>query len=151
VQLGRRRVCPGTSLLTGSHILICKSHAQMNNHSCWIYTLSQIGSTEWAEENMDTLASRAIAYLNVDISVFGPGGLMPRATPQLDELIKEASKMVFKLYPVSILQFMETPDLQFSSLLYSKVPDPDEPSQTLYDTMMRHHPPVCMFNVKDVL
>lgn len=42
------------------------------------------------------LASRAIAYLNVDISVFGPGGLMPRATPQLDELIKEASRMVFK-------------------------------------------------------
>ena len=32
-------------------------------------------STEWVEENMDTLASRAIAYLNVDISVFGPGGL----------------------------------------------------------------------------
>ncbi|KAG2600553.1 hypothetical protein PVAP13_5KG526700 [Panicum virgatum] len=74
-----------------------------------------IGSTEWVEENMDTLASRAIAYLNVDISVFGPGGLKPRATPQLDELIKEASKMV---------------------------PDPDEPSQTLYDTMMRHHPPI---------
>ncbi|RLM92987.1 glutamate carboxypeptidase 2 [Panicum miliaceum] len=74
-----------------------------------------IGSTEWVEENMDTLASRAIAYLNVDISVFGPGGLRPRATPQLDELIKEASKMV---------------------------PDPDEPSQTLYDTMMRYHPPI---------
>ncbi|CAD6229894.1 unnamed protein product [Miscanthus lutarioriparius] len=74
-----------------------------------------IGSTEWAEENMDTLASRAIAYLNVDISVFGPGGLRPRATPQLDELIREASKMV---------------------------PDPDEPSQTLYDTMMRYHPPI---------
>ncbi|KAF8751394.1 hypothetical protein HU200_012068 [Digitaria exilis] len=74
-----------------------------------------IGSTEWVEENMDTLASRAIAYLNVDISIFGPGGLRPRATPQLDELIKEASKMV---------------------------PDPDEPSQTLYDTMMRYHPPI---------
>ncbi|KAK3161893.1 hypothetical protein QOZ80_1BG0082790 [Eleusine coracana subsp. coracana] len=74
-----------------------------------------IGSTEWAEENMDLLGSRAIAYLNVDISIFGPGGLMPRATPQLDELIKEASKMV---------------------------PDPDEPSQTLYDSMMPHHPPI---------
>jgi len=74
-------------------------------------TVSQIGSTEWAEENMDTLASRAIAYLNVDISVFGPGGLRPRATPQLDELIREASKMVFKLYPVSILQLLETPVL----------------------------------------
>ena len=57
----------------------------------------QIGSTEWVEENKDMLASRAIAYLNVDISVFGPGGLMPRATPQLDELIKEASRMVFNL------------------------------------------------------
>ncbi|OEL20024.1 putative glutamate carboxypeptidase 2 [Dichanthelium oligosanthes] len=75
----------------------------------------EIGSTEWAEENMDTLASRAVAYLNVDISVFGPGGLKPRATPQLDELIKEASKMV---------------------------PDPDDPSETMYDTMMRHHPPI---------
>lgn len=70
----------------------------MNNHSCEIYALSQIGSTEWVEENMDTLASRAIAYLNVDISIFGPGGLRPRATPQLDELIKEASKMVFRLF-----------------------------------------------------
>ncbi|KAL6614546.1 hypothetical protein ACP70R_036816 [Stipagrostis hirtigluma subsp. patula] len=74
-----------------------------------------IGSTEWAEENLDMLASRAIAYLNVDISVFGPGGLKPRATPQLDDLIKEASKMV---------------------------PDPDEPTQTLYDSMMRYHPPI---------
>lgn len=74
-----------------------------------------IGSTEWAEENMDMLASRAIAYLNVDISVFGPGGLMPRATPQLDELIKEASRMV---------------------------PDPDDPSHTLYDSMIHHNPPI---------
>ncbi|CAL4947523.1 unnamed protein product [Urochloa decumbens] len=74
-----------------------------------------IGSTEWVEDNMDTLSSRAIAYLNVDISVFGPGGFRPRSTPQLDELIKEASKMV---------------------------PDPDEPSQTLYDTMMRYDPPI---------
>jgi N-acetylated-alpha-linked acidic dipeptidase len=47
---------------------------------------------------MDILGSRAIAYLNVDISVFGPGGLMPRATPQLDDLIKEASRMVYNLY-----------------------------------------------------
>uniref|UniRef100_A0A0D9V5G4 Aminopeptidase NAALADL1 n=1 Tax=Leersia perrieri TaxID=77586 RepID=A0A0D9V5G4_9ORYZ len=74
-----------------------------------------IGSTEWVEDNMDMLASRAIAYLNVDISVFGPGGFSPRATPQLDQLIKEASKMV---------------------------QDPDDPSQTLYDTMIRHHPPI---------
>ncbi|KAM0863520.1 hypothetical protein ACQ4PT_044537 [Festuca glaucescens] len=74
-----------------------------------------IGSTEWAEENMDILGSRAIAYLNVDISVFGPGGLMPRATPQLDELIKEASRMV---------------------------PDPDDPSRTLYDAVIRNDRPI---------
>ncbi|CAM0882793.1 unnamed protein product [Alopecurus aequalis] len=74
-----------------------------------------IGSTEWAEENMDMLGSRAIAYLNVDISVFGRGGLKPRATPQLDELIKEASRMV---------------------------PDPDDPSHSLYDSMIHDNPPI---------
>jgi hypothetical protein len=62
---------------------------------------------------MDMLGSRAIAYLNVDISIFGPGGLMPRATPQLDELIKEASNMVLKLHPdfsfVRIRQFGGVP------------------------------------------
>jgi N-acetylated-alpha-linked acidic dipeptidase len=101
---------------------------------------------------MDTLASRAIAYLNVDISVFGPGGLRPRATPQLDELIKEASKMVFKLYPVYVLCTVYGDSrFTFSSFLYSKVPDPDEPSQTLFDTMMHYDPPVCMFSTEDVL
>lgn len=40
---------------------------------------------------------------------------MPRATPQLDELIKEASKMV---------------------------PDPDDPSHTLYDALIRNDPPI---------
>ena len=103
---------------------------------------------------MDTLASRAIAYLNVDISVFGPGGLKPRATPQLDELIKEASKMVFMLFLICthhfvfLLEFHTSlcygpSEFTFLSFLCLKVPDPDEPSQTLYDTMMRHHPPVC--------
>uniref|UniRef100_A0A453FFK7 Peptidase M28 domain-containing protein n=1 Tax=Aegilops tauschii subsp. strangulata TaxID=200361 RepID=A0A453FFK7_AEGTS len=75
-----------------------------------------IGSTEWAEDNIDIIGSRAVAYLNVDISVFGPGGLVPRATPQLDELIQEASRMV---------------------------PDPDDPSHTLYDYMIRQNPPDC--------
>uniref|UniRef100_M8CWZ4 glutamate carboxypeptidase II n=1 Tax=Aegilops tauschii TaxID=37682 RepID=M8CWZ4_AEGTA len=74
-----------------------------------------IGSTEWAEDNIDIIGSRAVAYLNVDISVFGPGGLVPRATPQLDELIQEASRMV---------------------------PDPDDPSHTLYDYMIRQNPPI---------
>lgn len=65
-----------------------------------------IGSTEWVEENMEMLASRAVAYINVDIAVSGPG-FRADATPQLDELLKDATK---------------------------KVQDPDNPSQTLYDS-----------------
>ncbi|XP_050384506.1 probable glutamate carboxypeptidase LAMP1 [Argentina anserina] len=63
-----------------------------------------IGSTEWVEENRDMLASKAIAYLNVDSAVHGPG-FWASATPQLDELIKKAAQ---------------------------QVEDPDNSSQTLY-------------------
>jgi N-acetylated-alpha-linked acidic dipeptidase len=53
----------------------------------------QTGSTEWVEENREMLSSRAVAYLNVDVSVNGPG-LNPSTTPQLDELLRETIKMV---------------------------------------------------------
>lgn len=52
-----------------------------------------IGSTEWVEENREILASRAVAYLNVDCGVGGPG-FRASATPQLDELIKRATQQV---------------------------------------------------------
>ncbi|XP_027358753.1 probable glutamate carboxypeptidase LAMP1 [Abrus precatorius] len=52
-----------------------------------------IGSTEWVEENREILASRAVAYLNADCAVGGPG-FSARATPQLDELIKRATQQV---------------------------------------------------------
>ncbi|ESQ41988.1 hypothetical protein EUTSA_v10012881mg [Eutrema salsugineum] len=52
-----------------------------------------IGSTEWVEENREMLTSRAVAYLNVDCAVSGPG-FHASATPQLDELIKEAAQEV---------------------------------------------------------
>lgn len=39
------------------------------------------------------LASRAVAYLNVDCAVSGPG-FRVSATPQLDDLIKQAAKEV---------------------------------------------------------
>ncbi|KAL2321342.1 hypothetical protein Fmac_030311 [Flemingia macrophylla] len=52
-----------------------------------------IGSTEWVEENREILASRAVAYLNADCAVGGPG-FSARATPQLDELIKIATQQV---------------------------------------------------------
>uniref|UniRef100_A0A1J3JDE9 glutamate carboxypeptidase II n=1 Tax=Noccaea caerulescens TaxID=107243 RepID=A0A1J3JDE9_NOCCA len=65
-----------------------------------------IGSTEWVEENREMLASRAVAYLNVDCAVSGPG-FHASATPQLDELIKQAAKEVL---------------------------DPDNTTQTIYES-----------------
>ncbi|KAK7244511.1 hypothetical protein RIF29_39334 [Crotalaria pallida] len=54
------------------------------------------GSTEWVEENKEILASRAVAYLNVDCAVGGPG-FHVLATPQLDELIIKATQQVTDL------------------------------------------------------
>eukprot|EP00249_Psilotum_nudum_P016054 c25636_g2_i1 orf=268-1953(+) len=65
-----------------------------------------VGSTEWAEQNMDTLLVKAVAYLNVDTAVAGPG-FFAAATPQLDRLLEEITK---------------------------KVRDPDLPNQTVYDS-----------------
>ncbi|KAL8489706.1 hypothetical protein ACS0TY_025555 [Phlomoides rotata] len=65
-----------------------------------------IGSTEWVEENRQMLASRAVAYLNVDVAVAG-AGFEASATPQLDQLIVQAAK---------------------------QVRDPDNSSQTIYDS-----------------
>jgi len=39
------------------------------------------------------LSSRAVAYLNIDVSVVGPG-FLPSTTPQLDELLQEITKVV---------------------------------------------------------
>ncbi|XP_022749864.1 probable glutamate carboxypeptidase LAMP1 [Durio zibethinus] len=64
-----------------------------------------IGSTEWVEENRELLASRAVAYLNVDSGVSG-AGFQAAATPQLDELLKQAAQ---------------------------QVQDPDNSSQTIYE------------------
>lgn len=53
----------------------------------------QIGSTEWVEENREMLASRVVAYLNVDVAVAG-AGFHASATPQLDKLLLLATKQV---------------------------------------------------------
>ncbi|KAL0339013.1 UNVERIFIED_CONTAM: putative glutamate carboxypeptidase LAMP1 [Sesamum angustifolium] len=53
-----------------------------------------IGSTEWVEENRQMLASRVVAYLNVDSAV-GGAGFRASATPQLDELLIQAAKQVW--------------------------------------------------------
>lgn len=52
-----------------------------------------IGSTEWVEQNLVNLGSKAIAYLNVDCAVQGPGFFVG-ATPQLDNLLLEVTKKV---------------------------------------------------------
>uniref|UniRef100_A0A0C9RJL7 TSA: Wollemia nobilis Ref_Wollemi_Transcript_14459_2317 transcribed RNA sequence n=1 Tax=Wollemia nobilis TaxID=56998 RepID=A0A0C9RJL7_9CONI len=65
-----------------------------------------IGSTEWVEENYDLLFSSAVAYLNVDVAVSGPG-FDPNSTPQLDDLVKEIA---------------------------NEVEDPDNPGKTIYES-----------------
>ncbi|CAN1125846.1 Probable glutamate carboxypeptidase LAMP1 [Linum perenne] len=55
--------------------------------------LLEIGSTEWVEDNRQVLKSKAVAYLNVDIAVCDEG-YYAAATPQLDQLLKEATKQV---------------------------------------------------------
>ncbi|XP_024188888.1 probable glutamate carboxypeptidase AMP1 [Rosa chinensis] len=52
-----------------------------------------IGSTEWVEQNLVNLGSKAVAYLNVDCAAQGPGFFVG-ATPQLDNLILEVTKKV---------------------------------------------------------
>ncbi|CAN6465097.1 unnamed protein product [Victoria cruziana] len=52
-----------------------------------------IGSTEWVEQNLHILESKAVAYLNVDCAVQGPD-FFAGATPQLDNLIIEITKQV---------------------------------------------------------
>lgn len=55
----------------------------------------QIGSTEWVEQNLLSLGSKVVAYLNVDCAVQGPG-FFAGATPQLDNLLIEVAKKVEK-------------------------------------------------------
>jgi N-acetylated-alpha-linked acidic dipeptidase len=54
----------------------------------------QIGSTEWVEENLDNLHSKAVAYLNVDCAVQGVG-FNAATTPQLDKLLIDITKKVY--------------------------------------------------------
>jgi len=53
----------------------------------------QVGSTEWVEQNIDILGTSAVAYLNVDCAVSGPG-FSAGASPQLDNLLQEVTKQV---------------------------------------------------------
>ncbi|XP_027934607.1 probable glutamate carboxypeptidase AMP1 [Vigna unguiculata] len=52
-----------------------------------------IGSTEWVEQNLVNLRSKAVAYLNVDCAVQGPS-FFAGSTPQLDDLLLDIIKKV---------------------------------------------------------
>ncbi|KAL2623600.1 hypothetical protein R1flu_003805 [Riccia fluitans] len=52
-----------------------------------------IGSTEWVEENLGLLGGSAVAYINVDCAVAG-SGFNPKATPSLDSLLRDVTRMV---------------------------------------------------------
>ncbi|CAK9209564.1 unnamed protein product [Sphagnum troendelagicum] len=52
-----------------------------------------VGSTEWVEQNIDLLGINAVAYLNLDACVIGPG-FSAGASPQLDGLLQEVTKQV---------------------------------------------------------
>ena len=54
----------------------------------------QIGSTEWVEENLADLQSKAVAYLNVDCAVQGVG-FFAGSTPQLDKLLVDITRQVY--------------------------------------------------------
>ncbi|EFJ38077.1 hypothetical protein SELMODRAFT_402884 [Selaginella moellendorffii] len=53
----------------------------------------QLGCREWVEDNLAMLKARAVAYLNVDEAVTG-SSFSASATPQLDNLLFEVTKMV---------------------------------------------------------
>ncbi|WOK99478.1 hypothetical protein Cni_G08190 [Canna indica] len=52
-----------------------------------------IGSTEWVEQNLGWLTSKAVVYLNVDCAVQGDG-FFAGATPQLDNLLVQVTKQI---------------------------------------------------------
>ncbi|XP_071734808.1 probable glutamate carboxypeptidase AMP1 [Rutidosis leptorrhynchoides] len=56
-----------------------------------------IGSTEWVEQNLVNLGSKAVAYVNVDCAVQGPG-FFASTTPQLDDILVEVTKQVTDPY-----------------------------------------------------
>ncbi|KAF3788736.1 putative glutamate carboxypeptidase 2 [Nymphaea thermarum] len=103
------------------------------------WTLFQIGSTEWVEENREVLRSKAIAYLNVDIAVAGPG-FHAYATPQLDDILKQVTQQVSFLDPLDQIWLSHYDLTQFphqprEGLVYGLelVEDPDNSSRTVYD------------------
>lgn len=77
-----------------SGILLCIKVFDSSSHIGYSYF--QVGSTEWVEQNIVNLGAKAVAYLNVDCAVQGPG-FFAGSTPQLDDLLIEVTKNVSKI------------------------------------------------------
>ncbi|EDO46336.1 predicted protein, partial [Nematostella vectensis] len=75
---------------------------------------SNIGSREWVEEHRKILDKRAVAYLNCDMAVGGSFAMRARATPLLKGLIWK---------------------------WMSKVTDPTDPNNNIFDVMIKRLPP----------
>ena len=79
--------------------------------SCYFYFVynlkalfPQIGSTEWVEENLEDLLSKAVAYLNVDCAVQGVG-IFAGSTPQLDKLLVDVTRQVKAFFICAVVFF----------------------------------------------
>jgi hypothetical protein len=64
----------------------------------------QIGSTEWVEDNLEDLHSKAVAYLNVDCAVQGVG-FFAGSTPQLDKLLVDITRQVEAFFNCTVVFF----------------------------------------------
>ncbi|XP_072035595.1 N-acetylated-alpha-linked acidic dipeptidase 2-like [Amphiura filiformis] len=58
-----------------------------------------VGSVEWTEEYYYLLSQRAVAYLNLDIALYGDHVMAISATPHLKSIVYEAAKKVEDPYP----------------------------------------------------
>ncbi|CAK9278285.1 unnamed protein product [Sphagnum jensenii] len=65
--------------------------------------ISQVGSMEWVEQNIDLLGVNAVAYLNLDSGVHGPG-FSAGASPQLDGLLQEQYTDAYNNYRGTVYQ-----------------------------------------------
>lgn len=73
--------------------------------SCYFYFVcNQIGSTEWVEENLEDLHSKAVAYLNVDCAVQGVG-FFAGSNPQLDKLLVDVTRQVKAFFNCAVVFF----------------------------------------------
>jgi N-acetylated-alpha-linked acidic dipeptidase len=57
-----------------------------------------IGSTEWVEEHLKELQSKAVAYINTDVGVTGPN-FSASATPSLKKFIRDVTRDIADPHP----------------------------------------------------